>query len=332
LGLRNPFSIAFSDAGRLYINDVGQDAAEEINIGVAGGNYGWPVAEGNDNGDPRYRDPIYNYSHDDGCAIVGAAVYEPGADNFPPGYVGKYFFADLCDGEIRYLNPDTNRVSPFATGVTGPTALTVSPTGELYYLQSRGENGSTLRKISYSTTVNVTLKLNTSVPGLTLNIDDQFVTGPAYVNATAGSVRTLSAPPTQVLNGITYNFVSWSDNGAATHNVRVPGNPITYLARYEREGPGASLSPLPPTAVRVDTVTGRRQLNFFWNDRADNESGYKVERSRNGGAFTLIAQVGADANRYFDLPPAAGEYTYRVRGFNAYGHSAYSAEISATVA
>ena len=41
LGLRNPFTFAVQPgSGRSFINDVGQSAREEINLGVAGSNYG----------------------------------------------------------------------------------------------------------------------------------------------------------------------------------------------------------------------------------------------------------------------------------------------------
>src|SRR5881398_3001641 len=65
LGLRNPFTFAFQPGtGRLFINDVGQDTWEEINDGHAGANYGWPTSEGPiDPPDPRFRGPIYAYSH-----------------------------------------------------------------------------------------------------------------------------------------------------------------------------------------------------------------------------------------------------------------------------
>ena len=46
-GLRNPFTFAVQPGtGRIHINDVGQDTWEEINLGVAGANYGWPSSEG----------------------------------------------------------------------------------------------------------------------------------------------------------------------------------------------------------------------------------------------------------------------------------------------
>jgi glucose/arabinose dehydrogenase len=43
LGLRNPFTFSFQPgAGRMFINDVGENTWEEINDGIAGSNYGWP--------------------------------------------------------------------------------------------------------------------------------------------------------------------------------------------------------------------------------------------------------------------------------------------------
>ena len=46
-GLRNPYRFSFDSAtGRMYIGDVGQNSIEEVNIGVAGANYGWPTCEG----------------------------------------------------------------------------------------------------------------------------------------------------------------------------------------------------------------------------------------------------------------------------------------------
>jgi glucose/arabinose dehydrogenase len=63
LGLRNPFTFTFQPgSSRLFINDVGEATWEEIDDGVAGANYGWPVTEG-PTSDPRFRSPIYWYGH-----------------------------------------------------------------------------------------------------------------------------------------------------------------------------------------------------------------------------------------------------------------------------
>ena len=138
LGVRNPFTFTFqAGSGRMFINDVGQNTWEEINDGIAGSNYGWPNCEGFCNPpNPNFRDPIFAYMNDPTtCAITGGAFYNPQINQFPANFVGNYFFADFCGGWIRRLDPaNGNAVSDFATGISSPVDLQVSPDGFLYYL------------------------------------------------------------------------------------------------------------------------------------------------------------------------------------------------------
>lgn len=138
LGVRNPFTFSFQPgSGRMFINDVGQNTWEEINDGIAGSNYGWPTCEGFCNPpNPNFRDPIFAYQNDaQTCAITGGAFYNPQINQFPANFVGNYFFADFCGGWIRRLDPaNGNAVSDFATGISLPVDLKVSPDGFLYYL------------------------------------------------------------------------------------------------------------------------------------------------------------------------------------------------------
>ena len=137
LGLRNPFTFAFQPGtGRMFINDVGQDTWEEINDGIAGSNYGWPNTEGATS-NPAFRSPLFSYTHNEGCAIAGGAFYNPLTAQFPPSFVGKYFFADLCGGWIHLFDPATGTASDFASGISQPVDLKVDTDGSLYYL-SRG--------------------------------------------------------------------------------------------------------------------------------------------------------------------------------------------------
>lgn len=148
LGLRNPYTFAFQNGtGRMFINDVGESAWEEINDGIAGSNYGWPNAEGASN-NPNYRTPLFSYPHGGpvataGCAITGGAFYNPPINQYPSDYVGKYFFADFCSGWIRRLDPSNNTASDFASGIPAPVDLQIGPDGYLYYL-ARG-NGSVFK-------------------------------------------------------------------------------------------------------------------------------------------------------------------------------------------
>jgi glucose/arabinose dehydrogenase len=140
LGLRNPFTFAFQPgSGRMFINDVGQSAWEEINDGIAGSNYGWPDTEG-ETSDQRYRSPLFAYGHNGdpnttGCAITGGAFYDPATPQFPADYVGDYFFADFCGDWIRRYDPATDTAVAFASDDAGGVVdLDVGPDGRLYYL------------------------------------------------------------------------------------------------------------------------------------------------------------------------------------------------------
>ena len=143
LGLRNPFTFAVDRvSGRIFINDVGESAWEEINDGVPGANYGWPDTEG-PTSNPNFDPPFYAYDRrgTGECAIAGGAFYSPITMQFPAEYAGRYFFADLCKGWIHTVDANTAEVDDFATGITAPVDLQVSDDGSLYYL-ARGATPS----------------------------------------------------------------------------------------------------------------------------------------------------------------------------------------------
>jgi chitodextrinase len=171
LGLRNPFRAFYdSPSGRLYIADVGGNdystAQEEVHLGVAGANYGWPNCEGSSCGsDPTYTSPIYSYPHlGRDASITGGFIYR--GSQFPPEYYGNYFFADYSQNWIRRLTFDASgNVSgdfPFeppdgsADGPYGDIVyLTEGPDGALYYVDlgfsdTTGETGvSKIRRIRF---------------------------------------------------------------------------------------------------------------------------------------------------------------------------------------
>lgn len=145
-GFRNPFTTAMQPGtGRLFANDVGGGNFEEVNEILPGRNYGWGEVEGPLGGapaPPNYQDPLYAYSHSAGCAIIGAAFYNPQAQQFPPQYLGKYFFGDYCAGYLKVLDPDNGEVlETFATGIERPVSLLTAPDGSMYYLERRGLGG-----------------------------------------------------------------------------------------------------------------------------------------------------------------------------------------------
>ena len=145
-GFRNPFRMSIDPvSGELWVADVGQNDIEEINVVEAGGNYGWNHKEGSfffdsngtepgfvtadDPGVPAgLLDPLAEYDHDEGVAVIGGFVYR-GARH--PALDGRYVFGDFADpagmgGRVFYLDAQ-NEIREFA--ILGRTELGESLNG-----------------------------------------------------------------------------------------------------------------------------------------------------------------------------------------------------------
>jgi glucose/arabinose dehydrogenase len=78
------------------------------------------------------------------------------------------------------------------------------------------------------------LSMQSSPPGLDLTTGSQNQATPFVRTVIRGATVTVSAPTPQTLGGTTYDFVSWSDGGARTHDVKVSASGslvATYQAR-----------------------------------------------------------------------------------------------------
>jgi glucose/arabinose dehydrogenase len=150
-GLRNPFTFAVQPGtGRIHINDVGQGTWEEINLGAAGANYGWPQTEGPTTS-AGITAPLLAYRHSDtspagsgpggffvGFAIAGGAFY-PTNGTFPAAYRGNYFFADYVSGFVARVDlANGNAAYAFARGLSSPVDMRVGIDGALYVLTRGG--------------------------------------------------------------------------------------------------------------------------------------------------------------------------------------------------
>jgi glucose/arabinose dehydrogenase len=119
LGLRNPYRFSFDAGGEfgLIAADVGHALVEEINQVVPGGNYGWPVREGDTCFNPddwsaplascaakpdrgqAFLDAVIAYRHAGSpSAVIGGAVYR---GKLVPGLAGRYVFGDWGGGAGR---------------------------------------------------------------------------------------------------------------------------------------------------------------------------------------------------------------------------------------
>ncbi len=158
-GLRNPYRFAFDRvSGDLIHADVGQNNIEEIDRIILGGNYGWPIKEGDflfnrtngpagaagtigvppGNHSPGIPagliDPItgtmgtLEYDHNDGISITGGFVYRGTAI---PELYGKYVFGDLAlqastvraNGRLFYADLVTGQIKAFPLAQFGGSAI-----------------------------------------------------------------------------------------------------------------------------------------------------------------------------------------------------------------
>lgn len=115
-GFRNPHRISWDEtgSGKMLITNIGQHSLEEVNLGEAGANYGWPHREGTflfdvyanpelvypiEEDDDQFTDPVIQYDHDEGSAVSGGYVYSGSAVE---ELKGKYIFGDISLGTLFY--------------------------------------------------------------------------------------------------------------------------------------------------------------------------------------------------------------------------------------
>jgi glucose/arabinose dehydrogenase len=170
-GLRNPYKFSFDQpTGRLIVGDVGQNNIEEVDLVTSGGNFGWSAKEGtflfnrtgpnggtvgaNSPGSPLgLIDPVLEYDHTAGSAVVGGFVYH---GSLLPQLDGKYVFGDFsnspftgpANGRLFYADLSTGQINEF--NMDAPLGMWLKgigqdANGELYVLASQnlGPVGST---------------------------------------------------------------------------------------------------------------------------------------------------------------------------------------------
>lgn len=85
--------------------------------------------------------------------------------------------------------------------------------------------------------------------------------------------------------------------------------------------------PRDPTSLIANAVSSR-QINLFWSDNANNETGFKLERSIDGNTnFVEIAVLPSNTTSFSDRNLLSEkQYCYRIRAYNVAGNSNYSNE------
>jgi glucose/arabinose dehydrogenase len=149
-GLRNPWRYTFDPETKdLWIADVGQNQWEEVNMLPAadgagkGANFGWNEMEGTHpyQGGTKPAgavDPVFEYSHDEGCSITGGVVYR---GQGIPGLTGTYLFTDYCQGQLRGIRVKDGKVSEqkvFDANGSSLVSFGTDGAGEVYVISLDG--------------------------------------------------------------------------------------------------------------------------------------------------------------------------------------------------
>ncbi|TFD86458.1 PQQ-dependent sugar dehydrogenase [Cryobacterium lactosi] len=130
-GHRNPQGIAWDSSGQLWVSEFGQNTWDELNLITAGGNYGWPLAEGSDGGSG-FTDPVRQWSTGEaspsGLAIVNDTV----------------FMAALRGERLWRIDPSTGTVDGWFVNSFGRLRDVVSgPDGTLWFVSNNTDGRGT---------------------------------------------------------------------------------------------------------------------------------------------------------------------------------------------
>ena len=206
----------------------------------------------------------------------------------------------------------------------------------------KAENGFGLRPDDHGNSVRratkfaASEKTQFSFDGLITSIVDSdgftFTTGGGLITLTAGVPDLINNLDLRLelhtSKGELYTNSGPNDEFGATISTTVPAGTYTLFVHSEGFDGDVGSYTVTGTILRPSSVLtaprrllavpeGQAAVELTWQDRANNESGYFVERRVDGRGWVRIATLPANSKSYIDRSASAGVgYSYRVRAFN----------------
>jgi glucose/arabinose dehydrogenase len=277
-GLRNPFRMAFdpnASGTRFYINDVGQNSYEEIDLGSKGADYGWNVREGECSAanastcgvsPAGMTDPVHAYGRDGGCSSITGGAFVPG-DVWGAAYKGAYLFSDYVCGKVFVLRGTQS--STFMSGLGGSSAvhMVFAPyenTQALYYTSYA--NGGQIHRVrstggtagTTTTTTTAPASTTTSTTSTSVPTDGVTITSPTPGKTYGvGEVVTLTATSEDELDDSAFEWSTQLRHNTHTHPLMpaTKGKSTTFAYPKPEDLPAAANSDVLAT-LRVTGADG----------------------------------------------------------------------------
>jgi parallel beta-helix repeat protein len=124
------------------------------------------------------------------------------------------------------------------------------------------------------------------------------------------------------------NATSYADSGlnpntTYTYRIRAYNGPLRSFWSNLSAAKTADLPPATPTGLTA--TLNANQVALTWTDKANNETGYRVQRSTNGTDFAEVAALPASTTSWTDTTVVPGEsYSYRIQAVGLAGTSGFS--------
>ncbi|MFT3713358.1 MAG: PQQ-dependent sugar dehydrogenase [Archangium sp.] len=270
-GFRNPWRWSFDTVtGELWVGDVGQDAYEEVDRVLLGGNYGWRYREGKHCYSPSSNcptagliDPVVEYDRSVGNSMTGGFVYRGTAI---PSLVGKFVFGDYGSGRVLNVEPDGmggfNANQLFSSGMSiGSFAQLAN--GEVYILDIASGEVHQL---------------------VVMGMDAGVSTFPQLLSQTGCFQQSDPKLPVAGLIPYDVNAALWSDGAAKERFFAIPdGTTINLTASGDFDFPNGTV------LAKTFSLGGKRiETRLFMKHMSGTWAGYSYEWNAAETEATLL--------------------------------------------
>ena len=228
----------------------------------------------------------------------------------------------IAPGPGVYPNTDT-----YKGGVITQTGITISNISASSASMTFCLNGCTA--LPAPTNLTATAQ---STSAIALNWTDNSSTETGFtIESSSNGSTGWSVLATVGVNVTSYPNGGLSPNTTRFYHVRAFTGAATSGWSNTASATTIDVPPATPASMNA-TAFSSSQINLAWADSANNETGYRVERSlTSGGPWTTIATLGANSISYNNTGLAASTtHYYRVFAFNSAGDSLSFASANAT--